>query len=93
MDLLQIHSAEGLIYRDVFRDACQISYRINQPASLDISAAGKVTAIRGPGSDARGSRRPASQRQLDPVQALVSTQTLTVLAITYNQTSQLGCIP
>jgi hypothetical protein len=39
---MRIHLAEGLFYRDVFRDACQIPCRITPPASLDITAVGKI---------------------------------------------------
>jgi hypothetical protein len=39
---MRIHLAEGLFYRDVFREACQIPCRITPPASLDITAVGKV---------------------------------------------------
>jgi hypothetical protein len=39
---MKIHRAEGLFYRDVFRDACRIPCRIVPPASLDITAAGKI---------------------------------------------------
>lgn len=39
---MRIHSAEGLFYRDVFRDACQIPCRIVPPASLDVTAVGKL---------------------------------------------------
>ncbi len=39
---MRIHLAEGLFYRDVFRDACQIPCRITPPASLDITALGKI---------------------------------------------------
>jgi hypothetical protein len=39
---MRIHLAEGLFYRDVFRDACQIPCRITPPASLDITTVGKV---------------------------------------------------
>jgi hypothetical protein len=39
---MQIHSAEGLFYRDIFRDACQIPCRIIPPASLDCTALGKL---------------------------------------------------
>ena len=39
---LRIHSAEGLFYRDVFRDACQVPSRIMPPASLDITVVGKL---------------------------------------------------
>ena len=39
---MRIHSAEGLFYRDVFREACRISCRIIPPASLDITAVGKL---------------------------------------------------
>ncbi len=38
----RIHAAEGLFYRDVFRAACQIPCRIIPPASLDITAVGKL---------------------------------------------------
>jgi hypothetical protein len=38
----RIHSAEGVLYRDVFREACQVPCRIIPPASLDISAVGKL---------------------------------------------------
>ena len=40
----RIHSAEGLFYRDIFRDACQVPCRIIPPASLDITAVGKLAA-------------------------------------------------
>jgi hypothetical protein len=39
---MRIHSAEGLFYRDVFRQACQIPCRIVAPGSLDITAIGKL---------------------------------------------------
>jgi hypothetical protein len=39
---MRIHSAEGLFYRDIFRDACQIPCRIFRPDSLDVAAVGKV---------------------------------------------------
>ena len=40
---MRIHLAEGLFYRDVFRDACQIlSVASRRPASLDITAVGKI---------------------------------------------------
>ena len=39
---MRIHSAEGLFYRDVFRDACRISCHIIPPASLDVGAVGKL---------------------------------------------------
>lgn len=39
---MRIHSAEGLFYRDVFRDACQVPCRIIPPASLNITAVGKL---------------------------------------------------
>ena len=39
---MRIHLAEGLFYRDVFRDACQIPCRIMPPSSLDMTAAGRV---------------------------------------------------
>lgn len=39
-----IHGAEGLFYRDVFRDACQIPCRIVPPAALDVAEVGKVVA-------------------------------------------------
>jgi hypothetical protein len=38
----RIHSAEGLFYRDIFRDACQVPCRIIPPASLDITTVGKL---------------------------------------------------
>ena len=41
---MRIHLAEGLFYRDIFREACQIPCRITPPASLDITAVGKVTS-------------------------------------------------
>jgi hypothetical protein len=41
---MRIHSAEGLFYRDIFREACRIPCRIIPPASLDITAVGKVSA-------------------------------------------------
>lgn len=39
---MRIHSAEGLFYRDIFRDACEIPCRIIPPASIDITAVGKL---------------------------------------------------
>lgn len=39
---MRIHSAEGLFYRDVLRDACQVPCRIIPPASLDITVVGKL---------------------------------------------------
>lgn len=39
---MRIHMAEGLFYRDVFRDAFQIPCRITPAASLDIAAVGKL---------------------------------------------------
>jgi hypothetical protein len=39
---MRIHLAEGLFYRDVFRDACQIPCRITPAASLDTAAAGRI---------------------------------------------------
>jgi hypothetical protein len=39
---MRIHLAEGLFYRDIFREACQIPCRITPPASLDLTAIGKV---------------------------------------------------
>ena len=39
---MRIHSAEGLFYRDVFCDACQVPCRIIPPASVDITAVGKL---------------------------------------------------
>jgi hypothetical protein len=39
---MRIHSAEGLFYRDVFRDACRIRCRIIPPAALDTTAVGKL---------------------------------------------------
>jgi len=38
----RIHSAEGLFYRDIFRDACRLPCRIIPPASLDITTVGKL---------------------------------------------------
>ena len=37
---MRIHSAEGLFYRDVFREACRIPCQIVPPASLDVAAVG-----------------------------------------------------
>lgn len=39
---LRIHSAEGLFYRDVFRDACQVPCRVIAPASLDTTVVGRL---------------------------------------------------
>jgi hypothetical protein len=39
---MRIHRAEGIFYRDVFRDACQIPCRITPAASLDITAVGRI---------------------------------------------------
>jgi hypothetical protein len=39
---MQIHFAEGLFYRDVFRAACRIPCHIVPPASLDTTAVGKL---------------------------------------------------
>jgi hypothetical protein len=39
---MRIHLAEGLFYRDVFREACQIPCRITPPASLDITVMGRI---------------------------------------------------
>jgi hypothetical protein len=39
---MRIHLAEGLFYRDIFREACQIPCRITPPASLDITAVGRL---------------------------------------------------
>jgi hypothetical protein len=39
---MRIHLAEGMFYRDVFREACQVPCRITPPASLDIAAVGKI---------------------------------------------------
>lgn len=39
---MRIHSAEGLFYRDIFRDACGIPCRIVPPASLDTTRVGKL---------------------------------------------------
>ena len=39
---MRIHLAEGLFYRDVFREACQIPCRITPPPSLDTTAVGKI---------------------------------------------------
>jgi hypothetical protein len=41
---MRIHMAEGLFYRDVFREACQIPCRITLPASLDTAAVGRLDA-------------------------------------------------
>ncbi|HJS90655.1 MAG TPA: hypothetical protein VJ738_11890 [Steroidobacteraceae bacterium] len=38
---MRIHSAEGLFYRDVFREACRIPCRIVPPASLDVTSVGR----------------------------------------------------
>lgn len=38
----RIHSAEGLFYRDVFREACQVPCCIIPPASLDITKVGRL---------------------------------------------------
>ncbi len=47
---MRIHLAEGLFYRDVFREACQIPCHIVPPASLDVAAVGKL-AIKPWGKD------------------------------------------
>lgn len=39
---MRIHSAEGIFYRDVFSDACQIPCQIIPPASLDTTVVGKL---------------------------------------------------
>jgi hypothetical protein len=39
---MRIHLAEGMFYRDVFREACQIPCRITPPASLDMTAVGRI---------------------------------------------------
>jgi hypothetical protein len=39
---MRIHSAEGLFYRDVFRDACQVDCRIIPAASLDTAIVGRL---------------------------------------------------
>ena len=39
---MRIHLAEGLFYRDIFREACRIPCRITPPASLDITAVGRI---------------------------------------------------
>lgn len=39
---MRIHLAEGLFYRDVFREACQIPCRIVPPSSLDTAAVGRL---------------------------------------------------
>lgn len=41
---MRIHSAEGLFYRDVFREACGVPCRIFPPAALDITEVGGVSA-------------------------------------------------
>ena len=38
----RIHSAEGLFYRDIFRDACQLPCHIFPSASLDITTVGRL---------------------------------------------------
>ena len=40
----RIHTAEGLFYRDVFRDACPVPSRVVPPAALNVSALGKLKA-------------------------------------------------
>ena len=39
---MRIHMAEGLFYRDIFRDACQISCRIVPPRALDANEVGRL---------------------------------------------------
>ena len=39
---MRIHLAEGLFYRDVFREACRIPCRTTPPASLDVTTVGKM---------------------------------------------------
>lgn len=39
---MRIHMAEGLFYRDIFREACQIPCRITPPASFDVAAVGRL---------------------------------------------------
>ncbi|HEY6514498.1 MAG TPA: hypothetical protein VIY50_00025 [Steroidobacteraceae bacterium] len=41
---MRIHMAEGLFYRDVFREACRIPCRITPPASLEVTLVGKLDA-------------------------------------------------
>lgn len=38
---MRIHSAEGLFYRDVFREACRIPCQIVPPTSLDVTSVGR----------------------------------------------------
>ena len=38
----RLHTAEGCLYRDVFRDACKVPAQIVPPASLDASKLGKL---------------------------------------------------
>lgn len=40
---MRIHTAEGLFYRDIFREACQVPCRITPAASLEVAALGKLT--------------------------------------------------
>ena len=39
---MRMHLAEGLFYRDIFREACRIPCRITPPASLDITVIGRI---------------------------------------------------
>jgi hypothetical protein len=39
---MRIHAAEGLFYRDVFREACLIPCRIIAPTSLKVDAVGRL---------------------------------------------------
>jgi hypothetical protein len=38
----RLHTAEGCLYRDVFRDACAIRTEVIPPARLDVSKVGKL---------------------------------------------------
>jgi hypothetical protein len=39
---MRIHSAEGLFYRDIFREACNMPCRIVPPDSIDTTKVGKL---------------------------------------------------
>ncbi len=38
----RLHTAEGCLYRDVFRDACTVPAQLVPPSSLDVSKVGKL---------------------------------------------------
>ena len=38
----RLHTAEGCLYRDVFRDACPVPAQLVPPGSLDVSRVGKL---------------------------------------------------